>query len=44
MKTISICTVTLVAALVVLRMNGVQTDVPELDVMVRLLMESMFLA
>lgn len=44
MKTISIVTLTSVASLVLLRMNGIDTEVPALDAMVRLLMESIYLA
>jgi hypothetical protein len=44
MKIVSIVTITSIASLVVLRMNGVHTDVPALDAMVRLLMESMYLS
>jgi hypothetical protein len=43
MKTVSIFTVTGIALLVILRMNGIYTEVPALDAMVRLLMESMHL-
>jgi hypothetical protein len=44
MKTISIASLTGIAALVVLRLNGVLTEVPALDSMVLTFMQSIHLA
>jgi hypothetical protein len=44
MKTISILTVGGIVMLVILRLNGVSTEIPELDVMVGLFMQSIHLA